>query len=129
MEFFFIIMASPNSILNLSQLNTFIPLLLIDIIGHSSWCEINNQSRLEIILDVSAANVSYSLGLWGDACVVIERISRRLCHSIHSGPCVSFWRESNDEKSSIWLSVPSFCRHFIFLYFKKKATSEPGIND
>ena len=58
---------------------------LIDIIGHSSWCEMNNQSRLEIILDVSAANVSYSLGLSRDACVAIERISRRLCHSVHSG--------------------------------------------
>ena len=58
---------------------------LIDIIGHSSWCEMNNQSRLEIILDVSAANVSYSLVLLRDACGAIKRIYRRLCHSVHSG--------------------------------------------
>ena len=53
--------------------------------GPNIWTGITKETLMDIIIDISRANSIHSFHLNKDQCIHIERITRYMCHRIHTG--------------------------------------------
>ncbi|KAK3103935.1 hypothetical protein FSP39_023021 [Pinctada imbricata] len=53
--------------------------------GKGMWENLSKDVIMDIIMDVTRANVVHSMQLNTEQCTYIERISRYLCYRVHSG--------------------------------------------
>ena len=58
---------------------------LCNYLGKGVWENLTKDVIMDIIMDVTRANVVHSMQLNSEQCIYIERISRYLCHRVHSG--------------------------------------------